>query len=78
MNSDTLGIAERAELSITITGIELVALKKLSLVSHALAQKLDGAAAREQVCLAGVLDGLIRQIDLGAAQPSARSTGGQS
>ena len=53
---------------IDVQDIELVALKKLSLVSHALASKLDLRAQQEQKCLAGVLDDVIRRIELAAAQ----------
>jgi hypothetical protein len=47
--------------TVSIRGIELLALKKLSLVSHALAQKLG---SDEQKCLATTLDDLIRQIEI--------------
>ena len=53
--------------TISITGIEIVALKKLSMVSHALAQKLGGVAEREQTTLVKVLDDLVRQIELKSA-----------
>lgn len=53
--------------TISVVGIELLALKKLSLVSHALAQKIGGQAGREQEVLAKTLDDLIRQIELKAA-----------
>jgi hypothetical protein len=56
------------EVTIPVRGIELIALKKLSLVSHALAQRIGGEAGREQKCLAGVLDDLIRNIELAAAR----------
>lgn len=55
---------------IDVHDIELVALKKLSLVSHALASKLDYRASEEQKTLATVLDDVIRRIELAAAQPS--------
>lgn len=51
---------------VSVTGIDLLALKKLSLVSHALAQKIGGRAGQEQTALVGVLDGLVRQIELRA------------
>lgn len=60
-NFDTVTVA------VSIRGIELVALKKLSLVSHALAQKIGGRAGDEQKCLAGVLDDVICQFEIGAA-----------
>jgi hypothetical protein len=47
--------------TVSIRGIELLALKKLSLVSHALAQKLE---SNEQETLALTLDDLIRQIEI--------------
>jgi len=59
---------------ISVRGIDLVALKKLSLVSHALANKIGGTAGSEQKCLAGVLDDIIREIELGAAKITARKS----
>ena len=56
--------------NISVEPIELVALKKLSLVSHALASKLDYRASEEQKCLATVLDDVIRRIELAAAKPA--------
>ena len=53
----------------SLVGIEIIALKKLSLVSHALAQKIGGEAGREQTMLAKTLDDLILQIELKASQP---------
>ncbi len=54
--------------TIEVRGIELLALKKLSLVSHALASKIgDYRATQEQTCLATVLDEVIRRIELAAA-----------
>jgi hypothetical protein len=50
--------------AISMNGLELVALKKLSLVSHALASKLDYRASLEQQTLATVLDDVIRRIEL--------------
>lgn len=50
--------------TISVRGIEIVALKKLSLVSHALAQKIGGSAGQEQAVLATTLDDLVRQIEL--------------
>lgn len=60
----TLGITDTATVTVTVSGIELLALKKLALVSHALAQKLGGEGGREQTCLASTLDGLVRQIEI--------------
>lgn len=59
-----LGLTDTATVTISIMGIDLVALKKLSLISHALAQKIGGSAADEQRCLAMVLDDTIRKIEL--------------
>lgn len=53
--------------AISVTGIELLCLKKLSLVSHALAQKLGGSSGQEQATLAKTLDDVIRRIQLAAA-----------
>ena len=53
--------------TIEVQVIELLALKKLSLVSHALASKLDYQASQEQKCLASVLDDVIRRIEINAA-----------
>ena len=50
--------------TVSITGIEVLALKKLSLVSHALAGKIGGTAGLEQTTLAQCLDDLIRQIEI--------------
>lgn len=59
-----LGMTETATITISVRGIDLLALKKLSLVSHALASKLDYRAGKEQRVLATTLDDLIRQIEL--------------
>jgi hypothetical protein len=58
------GLADTATVAISISGIEIIALKKLSLVSHALAEKIGGEAGREQTCLAKTLDDVIRRIEL--------------
>jgi len=50
--------------TIEINGLELTALKKLSLVSHALASKIGGRAGDEQKTLATVLHDVIRRIEL--------------
>ena len=62
-----LGIIDKATVTISVRGIDVIALKKLSLVSHALAQKIGGRAGDEQKCLADVLDDVIRQIEINAA-----------
>lgn len=59
-----LGMIDTATVTISVRGIDLMALKKLSLVSHALASKLDYLAAQEQKALATTLDELIRQNEL--------------
>lgn len=53
---------------ISITGIELLALKKLSLVSHLLAEKIGGSAGQEQATLARTLDDVVRRIEISATQ----------
>ena len=58
------------DITISVHEIELLALKKLSLVSHALASKLDYRAQQEQKTLATVLDDVIRRIELAAAKPT--------
>lgn len=63
-----MNMVEKTKVQIEVMGIELVALKKLSLVSHALAQKIGGRAGEEQKCLASVLDDVIRQIEINAAK----------
>lgn len=52
--------------TISIRPIELIVLKKLSLVSHALAGRLSFGASQEQEVLAKTLDDLIRQIEIKA------------
>jgi hypothetical protein len=56
--------------TIQVNGIEVVALKKLSLVAHALAKKMgaSSAAAAEATILGQVLDNLIRDIELAAVE----------
>lgn len=61
-------ITDTATITISIMGIDLVALKKLSLVSHALAERIGGEAGREQKMLATVLDDTIRKIELAVAK----------
>lgn len=61
-------LMERRTATIEVSGIELVALQKLSLVSHALASKIgDYRASEEQKTLAGVLDDVLRRIQLSIA-----------
>lgn len=66
-----LGITDIATVTISVLGIEIIALKKLSLVSHALAEKIGGRAGEEQAVLAKVLDDTIRKIELSAAKAAA-------
>lgn len=61
-------LLDTATVSITVNGLEMAALKKLSLVSHALASKLDYRAGQEQKTLATVLDDVIRRIELAAGR----------
>lgn len=63
-----MNLVEKTTVTVSVSGIDLVALKKLSLVSHALAEKIGGSAGEEQKCLATVLDDLIRQIEINAAK----------
>ena len=69
-----LGALDTAYPIVKISGIELVALKKLSLVSHALASKLDHSAGQEQTTLATVLDDVIRRIEIAIASDKKRKT----
>jgi hypothetical protein len=62
-----LGLTDTATVTVSITGIEIIALEKLSLVSHALADKIGGSAGQEQLALAQTLDDLLRQIKVRAA-----------
>lgn len=62
-----LGLTDTMTVAISVRGIDLYALKKLSLVSHALAEKIGEGnyrAGEEQKMLATNLDDLIRQIEL--------------
>ena len=62
-----LGPAHTAKVTIIVMGIDIIALKKLSLVSHALASRLgDEGAGKEQTSLANVLDEVIRKIEIAA------------
>jgi hypothetical protein len=69
-----LGALDTAYPIVKISGIELVALKKLSLVSHELASKLDHSAGQEQTTLATVLDDVIRRIEIAIASDKNRKT----
>jgi hypothetical protein len=62
-----MNITDTYTVTVSVMGIDIIALKKLSLVSHALAKQIGGSAGREQSTLAGCLDDVIRQIELAAA-----------
>lgn len=63
--------------NIEVLEIELLALKKLSLVSHTLASTLDYRASKEQQTLAQTLDEIIRRIETSAASsPDAPASEG--
>lgn len=53
-----------------IEPIEILALRKLELVSKALATKLGGASGREQKCLADVLTDVLDRYEIEAARPT--------
>ncbi len=60
-------LLDNATVTISANRLELAALKKLSLVSHALASKLgDYRASEEQKTLAMTLDEIIRRIEISA------------
>ncbi|HRH15747.1 MAG TPA: hypothetical protein PK225_15530 [Azonexus sp.] len=61
-----MDITRRYTVTIDVLGIDIIALKKLSLVSHALAGKIGGSAGDEQRCLATVLDDVIRKVEINA------------
>jgi len=63
-----LGPIDTATVAISISGIEIMALSKLSLVSHALAEKIGGSAGLEQETLARTLDDVLRRIMIQAAK----------
>lgn len=68
--SAALGIAEEATVTISVTGIELLALKKLVIVSHALARTLGKSSAKaeeEQLLLTRTLNELVLDIETKAA-----------
>lgn len=49
---------------IELSPIEIMALRKLEIVSKALAQKLGGAAGREQLCLAQTLGDVLDRAEI--------------
>ena len=58
-----------------ISAIELLALRKLELVSKALATKLTGDASREQECLARTLGDVLDRYQIHAARPATPAAG---
>lgn len=50
-----------------ISRIELLALRRLELVSKALATKLNGSPAREQKCLANTLSDVLDRYEINSA-----------
>lgn len=66
-----MGALDTYTVAISVTGLDVLCLKKLSLVSHALADKIGGSAGLEQTALAGVLDEVIRKVELAAAKAGA-------
>ena len=65
-------IIDTTTVAISVTGLDIIALEKLSLVSHALAGKIGGTAGLEQKALVEVLDGLVRQIKINSARGPRR------
>lgn len=64
-----MSMIDTCTITISVRGIEVLALKKLSLVSHALASRLsDFSAKEEQKMLASTLDDLIRRIEIEMAK----------
>ena len=59
-------VTDTYTVAVSLIGIEIIALKKLTLVSYALAENLHGAAGSEQRTLAKCLEDLVRQIELKA------------
>lgn len=57
-------------MAFVIDPIELVALRKLELVSKTLATVLKGEAGREQKCLAGVLGDVLDRYQIEDAKPA--------
>lgn len=60
-------LTDTATVTISVRGIELIALQKLALVSHVLAKRLDRGAGDELRTLATTLDDLLRRIQIEAA-----------
>ena len=63
-----LGMTDTITVTISITGIELLALKNLSMMSHALAHDMPGIAGQEQAARAKVLEDTIRKIEVAGAR----------
>jgi len=62
-----MSILTPRRVTIEVSGIEVLCLQKLSLVSHALASKLTLSARLEQETLARTLDDVLRRIQIAAA-----------
>ena len=65
-----LGLADTATVTISITGIDLLVLKKLVIISHALARTLgksSHSAEQEQLMLTRTLNELVLDIETKAA-----------
>lgn len=63
-----MNMLDKTTMTISVSGLEIAALQKLSLVNHALASKLDYRASEEQKALVSILDDLIRQIAMSAGR----------
>jgi hypothetical protein len=61
-----MNVTDKVTAQISLHVIDIVALRKLVLVSYALAGNLGGAAGQEQECLARVLDDVVRTLELAA------------
>lgn len=60
-----------ATATVQISGIELLALKKLVLVNLALATKISGTAGEEQKALANILSEITLRVELEMNRPTA-------
>ena len=59
---------------IEISKLEVLVLKKLVLINHALAKTLSGSAGAEQSALVGVLNDITLRADLANNAPASRPT----
>lgn len=69
-----LNMVTPTSLRVEISGIELIALKKLALITHALATKFNLGAREEAECLAKVLDDVIRRFELASIANNAKES----